>query len=104
MQYKKRPPTLDHPRIPTMPEGGIAGGANAAVRRAIGRYFVIPRTTTAVANAGDPANVLVGDGAAGDGRTGTGRKRSHSSSGVAAAAALSGSSAGNRWRERRGYV
>lgn len=114
--YKKRPSTLDPSRTPTMPEGGIAGGTNAAVRRAIGRYFVIPHTTTAstsatpvvaasASNAGGPAaGVSVGDGA-GDGRTAVGRKRSHSSSGVAAAAAaLSGSSAGNRWRERRGYV
>lgn len=112
--YKKRPPTLDHTRIPTMPEDGIAGGANVAVRRAIGRYFVIPRTSTAdtsttpvvaasPSNANGTAEIPVGDGT-GDGRIVVGRKRSHSNSGLAAPAPLSGNSAGNRWRERRGYV
>ncbi|KAH9053652.1 hypothetical protein EDB87DRAFT_1650544 [Lactarius vividus] len=106
--YKKRPPTLDHPRIPTMPEGGIAGGANAAVRRAIGRYFVIPRTDTSTTPVGatspsGTAELPVGDGT-GDGRIVVGRKRSHSNSGMAGPAPLSGNSAGNRWRERRGYV
>ncbi|KAI9449095.1 hypothetical protein BJY52DRAFT_274177 [Lactarius psammicola] len=72
IQYKKRPSTLDHPRIPTMPEGGIAGGANAGVRRAIGRYFVIPRATAATSttavvatspsNSDSPAAVPVSDG------------------------------------------
>jgi hypothetical protein len=93
-----------------MPEGGIAGAANAAVRRAIGRYFVIPSatavatsTTASASNAGDTAGILVGD-EAGDGRSMVGRKRSHSSSGVAAEAPLNRSSGGDRWRERRGYV
>jgi len=113
--YKKRPPTLDLPRIPTIPEGGIAGGANAAVRQAIGRYFVIPTTMAATSatttpvvaasssNAGGTADILVGDGA-GEGGSMVGRKRSHSNSGVAAEVPLNQSSAGDRWRERRGYV
>ncbi|KAH9025522.1 hypothetical protein EDB85DRAFT_2092808 [Lactarius pseudohatsudake] len=112
--YKKRPSTPDHPRIPTMPEGGIAGSANAAVRRAIGRYFVIPRISTAdtsttpvvaasPSSANGTAEIPVVDGT-GDGRVVVGRKRSHSNSGLAAPAPLSGNSAGNRWRERRGYV
>ena len=94
-----------------MPEGGIAGGANVAVRQAIGRYFVIPTTAAATtsttpvvaastSNAGGTADTQVGDGA-GDGGSIAGRKRSHSSSG---GTADTPSSAGDRWRERRGYV
>ncbi|KAF8269914.1 hypothetical protein EI94DRAFT_1771079 [Lactarius quietus] len=111
---KKRPSTLDPPRTPTMPGDGISSGENSAVRRAIGRYFVIPRSTTvatssssvlvdSTSNASGTADILVGDGTW-EGRSIVGRKRSHSSSAAAAATPMSGSSAGDRWRERRGYL
>ncbi|KAH9957108.1 hypothetical protein BC827DRAFT_1157424 [Russula dissimulans] len=101
--YKKRSPTLGRPPVPTMVlEGGIGSAANAAVRRAIGRYFIIPHTTrtTTTAAATAPADVLVSD--EGEGRVVIGRKRAHSIPGTAA---LDGSGeAGDRWRERRGYL
>ena len=94
-----------------MPEEGITGGANAAVRRAIGRYFFIPRTTTSTttvlavsaSNVGGIADIPIGE-EIGKGRTVGGRKRSHSSTGAGAVAPWTGSSSGDRWRERRGYL
>ena len=91
-----------------MPEDGIAGGTNSALRREIGRYFVITRTSTAAstttsvvsASASNDGGTVDSDEAEKE-RTFAGRKRSHSSSGVAP---LTGSSAGDRWKERRGYV
>lgn len=85
---------------------GVGGVASAAVRRAIGRYFVIPpRTTsttvTAMADA-VPADVLGSDGE-GDGEVVIGRKRAHAAMSGAAATASDGGAA-DRWRERRGYI
>jgi hypothetical protein len=88
---------------PTMLEGGIASAANGAVRRAMGRYFVIPNTTTTT-TATAPADVLTSNGD-GEAQAVIGRKRAHSMSGVSAAAASNKSGAtGDRWGERRGYV
>jgi hypothetical protein len=94
-----------------LPGGVGAGGtANAAVRRVIGRYFVIPPrttammmtpTTTAMADAA-PADVL-GSDEEGDGKVVIGRKRAHSAMSGAAAAASNGRGS-DRWRERRGFV
>jgi hypothetical protein len=86
---------------PTMLEGGIASAANGAVRRAMGRYFVIPNTTTTT-TANAPADVLTSNG---DGEAVIGRKRAHSMSGVSGAATSNRSGAGgDRWGERRGYI
>jgi hypothetical protein len=88
---------------PTMLEGGIASAANGAVRRAIGRYFVIPNTTTTTMTTA-PTDVLVSNGG-GEAQAVIGRKRAHSMSGMGGAAASNGSgAAGDRWGERRGYV
>jgi hypothetical protein len=107
MQNRKRPPTLD-PRTPSMPEDGIAGGVNSAVRREIGRYFVIPRTSTAATSTTSVVPASVSNDGGSDGveeeRTVVGRKRAHSSSGTAGVAPVTGSSAADRWRERRGYL
>jgi len=110
---KKRPPTLNIPRTPSMPEDGITGGANSAVRQAMGRYFVIPHSTTSTttglevsaSNTGGMADMMipVGD-ETGETRAVIGRKRSHSSSGSAVVEPMTGSSSGDRWRERRGYI
>jgi len=100
MQYKKRSPTLGRPPVPTMVlEGGIGSAANSAVRRAIGRYFIIPHTTrtTRTAAAAAPADVLVSD-EEGENRGVIGRKRAHSISADGSAGD------GDRWRVRRGYV
>ena|SRR5258708_2384106 len=107
-------------RIPVSPPGtfdggGIGGAANPAVRRAIGRYFIVPsRTaaaTAATTTATASADVLVSD-VGGDERVVIGRKRSHSAgSGPSVPAATTSSdrrvataTAGDRWRERRGYI
>jgi hypothetical protein len=100
-------PTVTPSAVPPL-SGAFEGGgiANAAVRRAIGRYFVIPPKTAASA----PADVLVSDtGGDGDGKAVIGRKRAYSAmlGEAATAAASNGSSstsAGDRWRERRGYI
>jgi len=102
--YKKRSPTFSRPPVSTtVLEGGIGSAANSAVRRAIGRYFIIPHTTrtTTTTAAAAPADVLVMDGEEQD-RVVIGRKRAHSISGTAASDG--GTGAGDRWRERRGYV
>jgi len=86
-----------------MLESGIASAANGAVRRAIGRYFVIPDTTATTTTA-VPADVLVPNGY-GEVQAVVGRKRAHSMSGATGAASSNGSAgAGDRWGERRGYV
>jgi hypothetical protein len=87
--------------------GGIGGTANAAVRCAIGRYFVIPArtstTTTATTAAPAPADVLVSDEEE-DGRVVIGRKRAHSAAGATGSDRSSATATvGDRWRERRGY-
>jgi hypothetical protein len=97
--------------------GGIGGAVNAAVRSAIGRYFVIPpRTTTTTTTAtatvaaatADPVDALASDEEGdGDERVVIGCKRAHSAmSGAEAAATGSDRSAaaGDRWRERRGHI
>ncbi|SRR5229473_7550070 len=103
-------------RIPVSPpgtfDGGVIGGAaNPAVRRAIGRYFIVPSRTAATTTATASADVLVSD-VGGDERVVIGRKRSHSAgSGPSVLAATTSSdrrvataAAGDRWRERRGYI
>lgn len=92
--------------LPEVLEGGGIGTANAAVRRAIGRYFVIPAkstttmTTTTATPA--PADVPVSDGEE-DGRVVIGRKRAHSATGIAGSdGSATTATAGDRWRERRG--
>ena len=107
MQNRKRPPTLDA-RTPSMPGDGMASGVNSAMRWEIGRYFVIHRTSTVASSSTSVVSASASnDGGTADSdvaeeeRTVVGRKRSYSSSGVAP---LTGSSAGDRWRERRGYV
>lgn len=96
--------------LPGALEGeGIGGTSNAAVRRAIGRYFVIPArtsmtTTTATTAAPAPADVLVSDEEE-DGRVVIGRKRAHSAAGTTGSDGSSATAtAGDRWRERRGYI
>ena len=86
----------------------MASGVNSAMRWEIGRYFVIHRTSTVASSSTSVVSASASNdgGAAGsdvaeEERTVVGRKRSYSSSGVAP---LTGSSAGDRWRERRGYV
>ena len=107
-------PTMTPTTTSSLSGESLGGGgiANAAVRRAIGRYFVIPpktmttATATAAANA-PPADVLVSADGDGDGGVAIGRKRAYSAmSGEGAGAASNGSStsAGDRWRERRGYI
>jgi hypothetical protein len=87
--------------------GGIGGAANAEVRRAIGRYFVIPArttTTTAATATPPPADVLVSDEEE-DGRVVIGRKRTHSAAGATGSdRSTATAAAGDRWRERRGYI
>jgi hypothetical protein len=83
--------------------GGIGGAANAAVRRAIGRYFVIPARTATTATP-SPADVLISDGEE-DGRVVIGRKRTHSAAGTTGSdRSTTTAAAGDRWRERRGYI
>ena len=95
-------------RLGALEGGDVGGPADATVRRAIGRYFIIPaRTTTTTTAAATPApvDVLVSDEEE-DGRVVIGRKRAHS------AVEATGSpdrcsataAAGDRWRERRGYI
>ena len=93
-------------RLGALEGGDVEGAANATVRRAIGRYFIIPaRTTTTAAVTPAPVDVLVSDEEE-DGRVVIGRKRAHS------AVEATGSpdrcsataAAGDRWRERRGYI
>ncbi|KAH9976485.1 hypothetical protein BJV74DRAFT_862093 [Russula compacta] len=100
----------------TLLEGGIGSAANAAVRSAIGRYFVIPHmtstTTTTATTMTAPTDILVSAGEGereGEGPVVIGRKRTHSVSGAATSNANGGSTdaaaaAGDRWRERRGYI
>jgi hypothetical protein len=84
-------------------EGGIGSAANDAVRRAIGRYFVIPRTTTTTTAAAtaEPVDILVSD-EEGEGGVVIGRKRAHSVSGQDMSDGSA--AAGDGWGERRGYV
>lgn len=83
--------------------GGIGGAADAAVRRSIGRYFVIPARTTTTATPA-PAHIPVGDEEA-DGGVIIGRKRAHSTAGATGSNGSSATAAGgDRWRERRGYI
>ena len=85
--------------------GGIGGAANAAVRSAIGRYFVIPARTTTTATPA-AADVPVSNGEE-DGRVLIGRKRAHSAVGATTTGSdrsAAPAAAGDRWRERRGYV
>lgn len=94
-------------RLGALEGGDIGGVANATARRAIGRYFIFPaRTTTTTATATPaPVDVLVSDEEE-DERIIIGRKRAHS------AVEATGSpdrcsataAAGDRWRERRGYI
>ena len=96
-------------RLGALEGGDVEGAANATVRRAIGRYFIIPArtttTTTTAAATPAPADVLASDEEE-DGRVVIGRKRAHS------AVEATGSpdrcsataAAGDRWRERRGYI
>lgn len=96
-------------RITVSPPGALEGGdiggaADPTVRRAIGRYFVIPaRMTTTTANPA-PADVLISDEEE-DGRVVIGRKRAHSAAGATASNRSSATAAaGDRWRERRGFI
>lgn len=95
--------TVSLPEV--LERGGIGGTANAAVRRAIGRYFIIPaKSTTATATTANPApaDALVSDGEE-DGRVVIGRKRAHSATGVTRSdGSATTPTAGDRWRERRG--
>ena len=104
---------MDLPRTPSMPEDGINSGVNSAVRQAMGRYFVIPRSTTSASttfldvsasNAGGGMADMLVDEETGERRSVVGRKRSHSNSGPASVEPVAGSSSGDRWRERRGYI
>lgn len=78
-------------RIPVSPPGvleggGIGGTENAAVRRAIGRYFVIPARTTSASPTTAVlalADLLVSD-VEEDGGVVIGRKRAHSTAGEGA--------------------
>jgi hypothetical protein len=87
-------------------EGGSIGGAeNAAVRHAIGRYFVIPAAGTMATTMAAPApvDVLVPPGEEEDGTVVIGRKRAHSVAGATGSdrsAATAATAAGrDRWRE-----
>ncbi|KAI9511908.1 hypothetical protein F5148DRAFT_1146508 [Russula earlei] len=109
LETHKRPlPALGRTPAPTvMLEGGIGSTANSAVRRAIGRYFVIPHgtTTTAAAAAATTTPASKDDpssGGEGEGRVVIGRKRAHSISG--AAASNGNASTGDRWEERKRYA
>jgi hypothetical protein len=99
-------------RITVSPPGALeAGGtgcaanaANAAVRRAIGRYFVIPTRTTVTTGTPAPADVLTSDKEK-DGGVVIGRKRAHSAAGATGSDGSAATAAAkDRWRERRGYV
>ncbi|KAF8462071.1 hypothetical protein DFH94DRAFT_699894 [Russula ochroleuca] len=112
--YKEYSPMPSHRvsvPLPTMtapaPQGVLEGGgiANAAVRRAIGRYFVIPPGMTTATAASAPDDVLESDeDARAGGRVVTGRKRAHSAMSGEATASNGSTSGGDRWRERRGYI
>ena len=87
---------------------GIGGGVNAAVCRAIGRYFVIPdrmtMTTTTIATMATPApaDVLVSDEEE-NGSVVIGRKRAHSTTGATGSDRSAPTAAvRDRWKERRG--
>ena len=94
-------------RITVSPPGALEGGgigstANVAVRRAIGRYFVIPARTT-MTTTPSPADFLVSDEEE-DGTVVIGRKRAHSAAGATGSDGSTATvAAGDRWRERRGF-
>lgn len=102
-KYRKQSPMPSH-RITVSPPGalegeGIGGAANAAVRRVIGQYFVIPSRATTTTS---PALVSDEEDA---GRVVIGRKRAHSAVGATGSDGSAGTAtAGDRWRERRGYI
>jgi hypothetical protein len=86
----------------TLESGDIGGAANAGVRGAIGRYFVIPARTTMTTTMATLAlaDILVSDEEE-DGGVVIGRKRAHSAAGATGSDGPT-AAAGDRVRGRRG--